>query len=141
MIDPERQEADAIIAELAANLQAAHQEIERWKNHGAVDRPASATSNNDLCVGCYGWRIVLCMILGACCGLGAWVAVENNRQFVEAILGDADAVALSLTVAASLPPLALVVLDWKIRLYKAGYPGLIRATANMLAEFKRGLRA
>ena len=80
------------------------------------------------------------MISGAALGAVAWVVCDTDHAILEMTFRNADAAQFGITAAASLLPLGAIVLDWKIRLYKAGYPGLIRAMANMLAEFKRGLR-
>lgn len=140
MIDSQRQEAEAIIAALEAQLRAAQRELEDLKNERAGGAPAGGVSKNALCTGCYAWRIVFGLVLSACCGVAAWHAVDNNRPFVQAMFADVDSAQLCLTIAASLLPLVLVGLHWQVRLYKAGYPGVIRALANMRAEFKRGLR-
>jgi hypothetical protein len=133
MIDAERQEAEAIISLLEAELKEARRQLGDRQSQGPPNGPPGTISNSRLCLGCYLWRLIVAMISGGALGALAWALCDMT-------FGNADFAQFGIIAGASLVPLGVIALDWKIRLYKNGHPGVLRFMANVLAEGKRGLR-
>jgi hypothetical protein len=134
MTEAQAKEAEAIMREQQAEIEALTKQQQRTSG----DREGG--TKNHLCTGCLRWRCVLALMVGAGLGVFAWTRCEEHTEFLKSYFGAADTPALAITAIVSLLPVAAVAVGWKIRLYTAGYPGIIRACVNMLTEFKRGLR-
>lgn len=137
MTDAQAREAEAIMREQQAEIEA----LTRKLQNNTRDDSDGGVTDKRLCAGCYRWRCMFALLLGGGLGGVVWTGCEAHAEFLRRMFGDADAATFGLTAIVSLLPLAAAALDWKIRLYKAGSPGVIRACANILAEFKRGLHA
>jgi hypothetical protein len=136
MTDAQAREAEAIMREQQAEIEA----LRRKLQNSTRDYPEGGITSNRLCAGCYRWRCFTALWFGAGLGILVGMACETNGEFLKGSFGNAAAATFALVAIASLLPIAGVTLNWKIRLHKAGYPGVLRACANLLAEFKRGLR-
>jgi hypothetical protein len=108
--------------------------------------PHGSIKGNALCRGCYKLRLVLAMFIGMPAAAGCWSLFGNKQVFApfQSFVGFSDNSHAAMVwkaaavVIAAVLPLTAVACNWKWRLFKNGYPGLLRGIAECRRAFKEG---
>ncbi|HUA82814.1 MAG TPA: hypothetical protein VMB85_03075 [Bryobacteraceae bacterium] len=118
--------------------------IRQLQSQGAGQGPVEI-DNNPLCKGCYRWRLAA----AASTGIASALFMSSTVQDFWGLLQRA---AFSMTgyefapgvvqglflVITALAPVSAVIAEWKWLLYKRGYPGALRAIAEIARALKGG---
>lgn len=101
-----------------------------------------AITDHALCKGCYRWRLVFSMIVGTILAFIAMGMLYKNEPALIRFAGSArraDVLESVIALATLYAPLITAKIEWRWKLYRAGYPGVFGAIAEMWAGFKKGL--
>ena len=138
--------ADEIKALLEEN-ESLRNEVDYLRNASGPNQTDGA-GNGPLCKGCYAWRLGVATVVSLLVATGVWIELDGHpvavRQLQAALglgTGEEASSTLKLLIAflvAAAGPL-LLVLHWKWRLYKSGYPGLLAGIIAGWRALKEGM--
>jgi hypothetical protein len=107
--------------------------------------PPGSVTDDTLCSGCYKHRLILGVLAGVPVAVLCWLlfgdmginsAVQSNHLRLDK--DDAMLLRAAATVVAAAVPVLLTVFEWKWRLYKNGYAGVLRGIAECWRAFQEG---
>lgn len=107
--------------------------------------PHGTIRGNALCRGCYKLRLVLAAFIGMPAAIGCSSLLGSEQAFPAlhspGFDDNSDTAMLwkaVLVVTVAVLPLVAVAFNWKWRLYKNDYPGVLRGIAECRRAFKEG---